>query len=264
MSTALKQRMVLFTTLYRRRMEIESTQGAGLFWYLADASLYILVHALVFARSAAMRHENLPDYLPPMVAHGAFVCCGILPWKALATAGSTGSRVFRANGTLVRKSQLKPIFFALLDSVHQFVQFCAALGVLFVILICAGYRPTMALATLPLLLVVQYALLLSVCLLTASLGVFFPAMASVWGMLSRIMLWTTPIVYARRALPEWAAQILSWSPLWSLVESYRYLIVRGTLVPTHEWWRLCLAVMCCLIVGFVVYRALAEDIPDFV
>jgi len=261
---ALRSYTTLFWTLYRRRLELDSAQGSGLFWYLADASLYILVHALVFARSAAMRHEQLPDYLPPVVAHGAFVCCGILPWRALAAAGTAGSRVFRANGSLIRKSRLQPAFFAVLDGLHQFVQFCAAMGVLVLVLLAAGYRPNASVLLLPMLLAINLWVICAVVLLTGTLGVFFPAMGTVWGMISRILLWTTPIVYARRALPDWLVPWLSWSPLWALVDGYRQVLLRGEWIAVADWYRLCLAAVVCFLVGVVVYVRLADDIPDFV
>ncbi len=253
----------LFRVFFWRRFQLDATQGTGLFWYVADASLYVAVHILVFSRVAAMKQEHLPDYLPPIVAHGAYVCCGILPWKSLANAGSAGTRTFRANGTFLRKTAVRPAFFALLDAAHQMVQFCTVLGLMFLLLVGLGYRPGIALLQLPLVLMAHFGLLIAVSLGCASIGTFMPGMAAVWGMLARIMLWTTPIVYPRALLPEPLAAVLRWTPLWQLVDAYRDVIARNHLMSAAQWTCLATVVTVCLLAAWAVYERLEQDVRDF-
>ncbi len=253
----------LFRVFFWRRFQLDATHGTGLFWYVADAALYIAVHVLVFSRVAAMKHEQLPDYLPPVVAHGAFVCCGILPWKSLANAGSVATRTFRANGTFLRKTSVKPAFFAVLDASHQMVQFLSVLALMFLLLVALGYRPGLALLQLPLVLMAHFGLLLSVALGCAAIGVFMPGMAALWGMLARIMLWTTPIVYPRGLLPEPLVAVLRWSPLWQLVDAYRDIIARDRFMTAPQWAAIALTVAVCLGLAWLIYETLEEDVRDF-
>jgi lipopolysaccharide transport system permease protein len=250
--------------LYSRRVAQDSAQGTGLGWYLADSLLYVFVHVLAFARSEAMKHEGLPSYLPLLVGHAAYVCCGILPWKAMTMSGATAARAFRSNHHFIRRLPVPPLVYALLEAAHHSAQFCVALTVLMAGMLCCGYFPHLSLLQVVPLGLLTLLVLCSISVALASTGTFWSSAPSAWSLISRILLWVTPIVYPRHVLPGWASSCLQVSPLWLFVEAYRDVLVRQQWLPPSKWVALLLATSCCLGVGLLIYEILADDVRDFV
>ena len=86
----------------------------------------------------------------------------------------------------------------------------------------------MTLIWLPMLLIPQLMLTLGVSWTLSALGVYLRDLGQVIGFLLTIGFFLTPICYPTESLPAWALPALKLNPMFTLVESYRDVLVRGT------------------------------------
>ena len=107
-----------------------------------------------------------------------------------------------------------------------------ALLVFMVLLVATRGIPPVTALLLPLLIVPQVMLTAGVSWTLSALGVYLRDLGQVIGFMLTICFFLTPICYPAESLPNWALPILKLNPMFTLVESYRDVLVRGT---TPHW-----------------------------
>ncbi len=117
------------------------------------------------------------------------------------------------------------------------------------------------LAVIPLLVLVV-ALALGLGVFLGTINVFYRDVGQTMSMLLQFWFWLTPIVYARRALPELFAQIVEWNPM-SPIVTFAQTIFLEDRVPA---WSLLLyptaVAAVFLLLGLFAFRSLSGEIVD--
>ncbi len=153
---------------------------------------------------------------------------GMLPWLPFSEA------VGRAPGSMLEhRNFIKKLVFPVeIIQVNQtaaaLVTQAFALLVFLVLLIVTRGLPPATVLWLPALVVPQVMLTAGIAWILAALGVYLRDLGQVIGFLLTICFFLTPICYPAESLPGWATPILKLNPMFTLVESYRDVLVRGT------------------------------------
>jgi ABC-type polysaccharide/polyol phosphate export permease len=156
------------------------------------------------------------------------------------------------------------IIYVWVELVAAALQFAAVFSIFLVLAVATGLAPHIAWIQLVPLAVLQFAICLGIQLASAAAGVFVRDLQNVYSVLFQVLFWVTPITYRSSALEKAPAWILDWNPLWYLVQGYRAVVVQGDWLAGSVWLGLSTAALGALALGFLVYRQLAPDIPDFV
>ena len=106
-----------------------------------------------------------------------------------------------------------------------------ALLVFLVLLIVTRGVPPATLLWLPALAIPQLLLTLGISWTLSALGVYLRDLGQVIGFLLTICFFLTPICYPAESLPAWALPVLKLNPMFTLVDSYRAVLVRGDAPP---------------------------------
>lgn len=189
---------------------------------------------------------------------------GMLPWLPFSEA------VGRAPGSMIEhRNFIKKLVFPVeIIQVTQaaaglVTQFFTLLLFLILIFVTRGAPPITGL-WIPALVVPQVMLTLGVAWTLAALGVYLRDLGQIIGFLLTICFFLTPICYPAQSLPAWALPVLKLNPMFTLVESYRDVLVRGTApspVPLALLW---IAAIVVFLAGHAWFWRLRKTFADVI
>jgi lipopolysaccharide transport system permease protein len=226
----------------------------GIAWSWANPLLMMLVYTMVFKFLAD--HSNLPHF-------HIFVLCALLPWNffSASVGGATTSIV--SNGHLIKKVYFPREILPISIVLSNLVNFVIALPVFFVLAFASGAPITAWVLLLPIPILVQVAFSMGMCLILATLDVFYRDTQIIMEVLMMAWFFVTPIFYPITQVPL-EAQVLGitfnpqlWlrrlNPMASIIASYRDLLYRGAPTGLDFMLRTAATALIVLVVGYLVF-----------
>ncbi len=234
----------LIFTLVKRDLKIRYKSSAlGFLWSFGKPLLLMLVIAAVFSALIGIRagHDLLPYPL--------HVLTGLLPWMFFAGALSDSLYSVIGNSNVVKKVWLPTEVFPASVVIGQLIHFALAMLILAVFIVAYALfghlpadhgggtlgwlvMPSWEILLLPFLVLLQSMFAFGLCLILASLNVFYRDMASITEIVLSAWFYITPIIYpanfARVALQQKGMEHLYWmylcNPMTPITLAYRRII----------------------------------------
>jgi ABC-type polysaccharide/polyol phosphate export permease len=199
------------------RRELESTHRMtvlGWLWPVARQLVQLAVLVFVFSHVLDLGIHNFP----------VFVFCGLIAWTwfSVGLGAATSSLLDRRH--LVYQPRVPPAVLPLVAITVPLVDMVMALPVLLVMLAFGDGVPW-TVALVPLLVVVQFALMSGLAWLTSAAAVFFRDVPNVVAVLLTVLFYATPVFYAVSKIPDRYSALLHANPMTALVEAYRALLL---------------------------------------
>jgi len=227
----------------------------GIAWSWANPLLMMLVFTVVFnfLTKSSARQPNFH----------VFVLCALLPWNFFSQSvmGSTGSIV--GNAHLVKKVYFPREILPISIILSNLVNFVIALPVFFTLALISGASITWWALLLPILILLQVMFSAGICLILATLNVFYRDTQIIMEVLMQAWFFVTPIFYPISTIPQeaeiWGVQFDAqlWlrrlNPMASLIASYRDLLYRGAPPGLDFLLRTAVTVLGILIVGYLLF-----------
>lgn len=253
----------LLRTLVIRDLEARY-KGAilGNFWSLLNQLCQLLIYTYVFA--IVMRVKlNLPGLPENNLTFGLWMFAGLLPWTAF-TNGLIPAAISVINQPNLVKKVVFPL--SLLPLVPIFSAFVEhSIGLVALILLVGITSQTVhgTLWLLPLVWIPQLLLTAGLSYLVAGLTVFLRDVPQSIGVLLNLWFYLTPIVYPASLIPEkWRIWIFWLNPMTAIAETYRNLILQGTVNYLPELGLVYLISLLVFAGGFSIYQKLRPGFPD--
>lgn len=218
----------------------------GMGWAIVQPLAFMVVFNLVFSRIARVDAEGLPYQI--------FSYTALVPWTFLSNALTTATIGLVSQRSVVTKTYFPREVIVISQVGARFVDFLAASLVLAGMLLWYGIMPTPWLLLVPVLVVVQIALILGLSMITSALNVSFRDLAPVVTLGLQVWLYVTPVAYplsmARTALGEalWPLYVLN--PMVGLIDAFRAVIAHGR---APDWQLLAISTVISGIVLVVAY-----------
>ena len=193
-----------------------------------------------------------------------FLLCGLFPWFWFQGSVQVSTTTFVGNGGLLKKVRFPREVLPVSVVLGQTLQFALALPVLLAFVIAAGDNPAWSwLPGLPLLFVVQLALILGLSLLLASVTVFFRDLEHLVEVGLTLVFYGTPILYDIDRMPPGYDWMIWLNPLAPLMEGWRDVLLRGDLPGINLAASAALAV-AFMAIGWFSFRRLEDSFADVV
>lgn len=230
----------------------------GLFWSVLNPllllALYTFVMAGVFGRAGSQESTW---------ALAARIFCGLLPWLALQEGVIRSAQTFLEHGNMIKKLrfplEVLPFKVVLSAVIHQLI----GTVILIVLASAIGELSLLRLVALPIILIVQVAMMYGLGLAVAVLNVFFRDVGQLLGIVFLALFWTTPIIYLRSTPASRIGWVLSFNPFTHMIEAYRWIFL-GYQAPSTAGIGFWIAfAVAALIVGRVVLVRCRGDLLDF-
>jgi lipopolysaccharide transport system permease protein len=195
---------------YRR-----SILGVG--WSLLNPLAQLSVLMFVFQRVTPL---DIPNY--PL-----FAFTGVLAWGWFGTALTAATSSITGNRELIRQPGFPATVLPAVPVLVNLVHFGIAMGLLLVALPLTGTWPNQTLAALPVVIVLQFVVTLSVGYITATLQVWFRDTSYLLGAVLVLGFFMTPVFYRPGALPLAYQALYTFNPMAVLIGAYRDILVDG-------------------------------------
>jgi lipopolysaccharide transport system permease protein len=211
---------------YRALAELKRDSAGmylGIMWWILEPILYMLVFFVIFGLGLKQGGLDFVFYL----------LCGLVPWKWLDSTVRTSSGIILGSAGLMRQvyfpKWLMPGYIILANVYKFFIVF----SLLIIFLLISGIVPTMFWSAIPLLILVQFFLIVSLSFTVSALVPLIPDLrfAVSYGM--TMLFFLSGVFFKASDLGEPVRTWLSWVPTVVLINAYRDVILYG-LWPDFE------------------------------
>lgn len=224
----------------------------GVLWSFLYPLLQIGVYAIVFP---IIMKNNETNYT-------VFLCCALIPWNFFSTAINRSSFTMVENGNILKKvffpREILPISVVTSEAVNFIISTVIILG----FVLGYGLGLTKFVLFYPLILLVQYILLIGISLILSSLVVYIRDLQHFIGIFLQLMFYATPIAYNAKVIPQSYQWIMKLNPMSYIITGYRDIFyyqqmpdVQGLLVLLGIGLVLC-------VIGYLIFSKLQKGFAE--
>jgi len=226
-----------FKTKYKRSV-------LGVFWSFLNPLLTMTVQYVVFSNLFRFDIQHYPVYL----------LTGILMFNYFNEACTLTLTSIVSNAALIKKVYVPKYIYPLTRVLSSFINLIISMIPLILVVLISGVRlrPSFVLVVYPMVCIGIFCLGLGMLLATSM--VFFQDTQFLWGVLSMIWMYLTPIFYPASILPAKVAWILKINPLYYYIDFMRTCIMDG-MSPSLMTYAACfVSAFAMLGIGLLVFK----------
>ena len=224
----------------------------GVLWSFVNPLLQIIVYAIIFP---LIMKSDIEYYV-------VFMVCGLIPWNYFSTVINRTSFTMIENGNIIKKVYFPREILPISVVTSETVTFLISSILILLFTLGYGLGLTINIVFYPLILLVQYVLLIGISLIVSSVTVYFRDLQHFIGVLLQLFFYATPIVYAVDVIPANFRWILKFNPMTYIIEGYRD-IFWGQTAPDISTLLIVLAIGIVLcIVGYLIFNKLQKRFAE--
>lgn len=224
----------------------------GVIWSFLNPLLQIAVYAIIFP---LIMRNNIENYTVYMV-------CGLIPWNFFVTAINRSSFVMVENGNILKKVYFPREILPISLVTSEAITFIISAIIILIFTVAHGIQLTWLVLLFPLILIVQYVIILGISFIVSSITVYFRDLQHFLGIFLQLLFYATPIVYAIDVIPASFQWILKVNPMTYLIDAYRAIFYSATM-PNLKILAIVFAigiVLCC--VGYFIFSKLQKKFAE--
>ena len=216
----------------------------GIIWSLVEPLLMLGVLFFVFSTMFKFEIENFPIYL----------LLGIICYNFFKN-GTT----FALNSLTNRSSLMTQIYFpraipGLSSGVTAAIMLLLELVVLGIFMVALEYTPPIPILALPLILALEFLLVLGMALPLSVLNVKFKDTEFIWMVVVHAGFFLTPIFYQFDMLPDYVQSVLQFSPVVQVVTMAHHVVLYGILPSVNSVLYAVGSTSIIVIIGYLIFR----------
>jgi len=248
-----RQQLDLLKLLVKKEITLRYKRTyLGFLWSLLNPLLTSLVLFVAFSVFMRFEVENFILYL----------LSALFPWTWFSTSVTMSPSILTSNVSLIKKVIFPKHFLVLATIASQLVNFIFSLPVLIVLTYYYGGAPAANwLIGIPLLAVVQFAVIYGISLIISIANAFFRDLEYLVGVLVSLLFWMTPIIYPLEAVPARHQIWLSINPVTYLIQAWRDLLFNNVLNWQNVYISMITAAVV-LVIGLWVYNRFEPKLDE--
>lgn len=229
----------------------------GAAWAILKPFFSMVVFSVIFGTLARVPTDEVP---PPL-----FYYTGLLPWVFFQDGISKASTSLVTGRNLITKVYFPRLAIPLSSVIAGLVDFVIAFLVLIGMMVYYGYRPTSAIWTLPLFMLLALITSLGGGLWLAALNVAYRDIGYVTPFLVQAWLYASPVVYSATLITgDYWQLIYGLNPMAGVVQGFRWAML-GVGQPPSSFLAASVAVAILLLIsGALYFRRMERTFADVV
>lgn len=216
----------------------------GVFWSFLNPLLTMIVQYIVFSNLFRFDIPYYPVYL----------LSGIIVFNYFSEACGMALTSIIGNATLITKVYVPKYIYPLTRILSSLVNLLISMIPLIIVTMFSGLYPTKAYLLIPLMLVCLAMFCLGLGMLLSAAMVFFRDIQFLWGVLTMIWMYLTPIFYPESILPEQVVWVLKINPLYYFINFLRSCVIDGVSPEPVVYVQCFLISLCVLAAGAWVFK----------
>lgn len=233
------------------------SSALGFLWTFINPLCQIIVYTLVFSQIFRMGIEKY--YL--------FLTVVMIPWVFFSSSVSGGSMAVVSQQDLVKKiyfpREVLPISFVTSCFVNMLLSFIVVFIVIFISGI--GFNPA-ALLFLPLIMIIEYILVLGITMITSACTVYLRDLEHIIGVFMMAWIYLTPVMYdisyVTENAPSKLVSIFYLNPMTSIAIAYRDILYYKQIPHMQNLLVAVIIGIVSLIIGSVVFAKLQKNFVE--
>lgn len=226
-----------FKTKYKRSV-------LGFLWSFLNPLLTMLVQYVVFSTLFKSDIDNYPIYL---------LSAGII-FNFFTESVGQGLGSIVSNSSLITKvyipKAIYPVSKVLSTSINMFI----SLVPLFFAVLITGERITIAYLVLPFLFVCVILFCIGMSYILSSAMVFFRDTQFLWGIISLLWMYATPIFYPETIIPDNFVFILKLNPMYHFIHFFRIVLMEQIAPQPNEFFYCFISAILVFIIGNWIFK----------
>lgn len=224
----------------------------GVLWSFVNPLLMTLVYAIVFP---FILRSTQPHYV-------TFVVIGVLPWTWFTNVISQGTNTIVVNGGIIKKVYFPREVLPISIVTSGLINFLISCIIIAIFLICSGIGFSFYILLLPLIVLIQYILMLGLIFITSAIDVYVRDAEYIIAFLVSMLFYATPILYSSDLFPAKFSWILNLNPLTTIINSYRDIFYYQTMPNLKALGIVFLVSVLILIMGYKIFGKLKKGFAE--
>lgn len=228
----------------------------GVVWVVLQPMIAGSVLTVIFGRVAGLKSGTSSYFL--------FAYSGFVAWSAFQSALTRASDSVLGQSNLITKVFFPRLVLPISALFSSIVDFLVGTGSLLILLAFQGALPGPALLTIPLWVLLLFAMGLGLGTVAAALSVRFRDIQHALPVFMQLLFYASPVAYATSVVPE---QIRRWfvlNPLTGMLDGFRWAVL-GTTPPSAASVGIAVAgTVLALVAGAVVFARFERQLADVI
>jgi lipopolysaccharide transport system permease protein len=215
-----ESREVLYFLVWRDIKVRYKQTVLGAAWAILQPFFTMIAFSVFFGHLAKIPSDGIP--------YPIFAFCALVPWQLFTNALSLSSNSLVSNSDLITKIYFPRVYIPVSAVIGGLVDFSIAFVVLLGMMLYYGILPSLAILTLPLLILLTVMTAISVGLWLSAINVQYRDIRYTLPFLTQFWLIATPIAYPSTLVPEKWRGFLGLNPMAGVVEGFRWALLGKT------------------------------------
>lgn len=234
----------------------------GPLWMFIQPLFTTITFVFIFGNLAGISTDGLPQPL--------FYMSGIIAWNYFNDCLTGTSNVFRANAGIFGKVYfprlIMPLTLVISNMVKFGIQFMLFLIMLTYFSLKTDYTPNLnaSLLLLPVLILLMAAIALGLGMIISSMTTKYRDLSFLLTFGMSLFMYATPVIYPMSAAPEKYRDLLSYNPIASIIEGFRYILLGNSSFDFSGLIYTACFAAASLIVGMVIFNKVEKNFVDTV
>lgn len=224
----------------------------GVLWSFLNPLLQIAVYAIVFPLILRNTQEN----------YVVFLCCGLIPWAFFSTSISRSAFTLVENGNILKKvyfpREILPISVVTSETVNFLISTIIIIG----FVIFGGLGITKNILFYPIVLIVQYLLILAISFVVSSISVYVRDLQHLIGVALQLLFYAAPIVYSPETIPAEFKWILDINPMTYVINGYRDIFYNQVAPDVSALMILMGISLVLCAIGYMIFNKLQKGFAE--
>ncbi len=224
----------------------------GFVWTLLEPLFILLVLYVVFTNIFKSSIEHFPLYL----------LLGLIMWNMFVRGTQLALNSIHSRGQVLSQIHIPPEIPSISSSLTSLFMLTFEMIVFAIFLVVFHFLPPITAIILPLIIGLEFILVLGISLPLSVLNVRFRDTQFIWTVIIQAGFFLTPVFYKIDILPKQVQNILVFSPMVQILNFAHDAMLYGTL-PTSE--NIVIAIgttFVILLIGYAVFRRLSHRIIE--
>lgn len=224
----------------------------GVLWSFLNPLLQLAVYAIIFP---IILRDTQPNYV-------IFLCVALIPWTFFTTTITQSAVSMISNGNIIKKVYFPREIIPISVVTSGCVNFLISTVIIIGFVLASGMGITKYILYYPLILLIQYILLLGFAFIMSSITVYLRDIEHFIGIAIQLLFYATPIVYAGSTIPSKFQFIMKLNPMAHIIDAYRDIFyyqiapnIKNLLIL------LALTIIFC-IVGYQIFKKLQKGFAE--
>ncbi len=224
----------------------------GVLWSFINPLLMVLVYAIVFP---FIMRSSMPHYLQ-------FLITGIIPWTFFTTTLVQGVGTIKNNAGILKKVYFPREILPLSVVTSEAVNFIISTIIILAFVLGYGMGLSKFIIFYPLVLIVQYLLLIGISFIVSSVTVYFRDLQHFIGVILQLLFYAAPIVYSPNSIPLEYQWILKYNPMTYIINAYRNIFYYQTAVELKPLFILIAISAIACIIAYCIFNKLQKGFAE--